>query len=105
MAIVVTRISGPYTIGDRFRTLCTVALDNSYVTNGYPLTRAQLGFAAGTDPEFHVEIDSANGYSAVYDYVNQKLLFYTTAGVQTANATDLSAITILRILASGKSRA
>jgi len=105
MAIALTSLSKPYSIGDRFRTLTSVALDNSYVTGGYPLTRAQLGFSATADPEFHAEIDNANGWSLTYDYVNQKLMAWASANVQVANAADLSSVTAVRILCSGRFKA
>lgn len=105
MAITVTTISKPFSTGDRFKTVSSIALDNSYVTGGYPLSKNQLGLASTVDPEFNVELDSANGWSATYDYVNAKLMLWATANVQVTNATDVSSITALRVVATGKYRA
>jgi hypothetical protein len=96
VALTITRIYGPVPKGDRFEIVNKVALDNSYPTGGYVLKPSDLGFAnaANSDPEFLAEVDSANGWAAVYDYTNQKLkLFSATATTSTevTNATDVSA--------------
>lgn len=104
MAITLTNISKPHVMGDRWRTVYTMACDTSYPTNGYTVKNTDLGFASTVDPEFLVEIHDSQGYDANYDYVNQKIIFYTSAGTQTSSATDLSAITLLRIVAYGKFR-
>lgn len=105
MAITITNVSKPYTTGDRWQTVNKIALDNNYPTGGYSVKPGDLGFASTVDPEFLVEVNDTNGYTAVYDYTNQKLVFYTSAGTQTTNATDLSAITAVRVVATGKYRA
>lgn len=108
MAITLTNISKPYSTGDRFVTVTKVALDNSYPTGGYSLKPTDLGFAATTDPEFTVSIDEALGWGAVYDYVNQKLMLYAgtaTTSAQVTNTTDVSAVTAMRVVATGKYRA
>jgi hypothetical protein len=107
MAITVSSISKPYSIGDRFVTVSSVALDNNYPTGGYALSQADLGFAATVDPEFNVECDAANGWSALYDHTNHKLMLYAgtvSASAQVTNGTDVSAVTALRVKATGKYR-
>lgn len=104
MAVTLTPVSNPYSTGDRFRTVYTLALDNSYPTGGYALAPTSLGFAATTDPEFDIEVSGLNGYGWRYDYTAQKLLVYSAAGTQVANATDLSAVTAARVRATGKYR-
>lgn len=105
MAITVTQVSGPHSIGDRWQTVYTVQPDNSYPTGGYSLKNTDLGFSAATDDKFQVFVQDAQGYGTRYDYGNQKLLFYTSAGTQTTNATDLSGLSPLRVVAQGKYRA
>lgn len=105
MALTVTTIAKPHTIGDRFRTITQVALDNSYPVGGYPLTPQQLGFAGTVDPEFTVECDNANGWTCTYDYTNQKLRLWSataTTSVVVTTGTDVSAATTVRIVATGK---
>lgn len=107
MAATVTRVAGPFSTGDRYKTVSNVALDNSYPAGGYPLTPAQLGFASTTDPEFTVECDNANGWTTTYDYTNQKLRLWTstaTTSVVVTAGTDVSAAATVRITASGKYR-
>jgi hypothetical protein len=105
MAIVATQVAKPYSTGDRFRTITSFALDSSYPTGGYAVTKLQLGFAATADPEFMVELDSANGWSATFDYVNLKIVLWSAANTQVTNATDVSSVTALRALCTGKFRA
>lgn len=74
----------------------TVTFDSSYVTGGEPFTAADLGMgridflSATTDGNFAV----------VWDKANSKLKAFTNAGVEVANATNLSAIAV-RIMAIG----
>jgi hypothetical protein len=107
MAATVTKISGPYTTGDRFQTVCTVQLDNSYTTGGGSVTQAQLGFAPTADPHFNVQIDNTNGWNAAYDYTNQKILLWAgtvTASTQATATTDVST-PVLRVVTTGHYRA
>lgn len=105
MAITLTNVQKPTQgPGHHWRTVYTVACDNSYPTGGYTIKNTDLGFASTVDPEFRVLVFDTYGYGVRYDYVNQKLIFYTTAGTQTSNATDLSALTLVRIEAIGKFR-
>jgi hypothetical protein len=109
--LTVTRVAGPYSIGDRWQTVSTATFDSSYLTDGESLTKAQLGFASTTDPEFNVTAQPTAGYVAEYDHTNSKLLLYwvdTTvdgaALAQVASTTDVSAV-VVRVVATGKFRA
>src|SRR5450830_1349691 len=101
-SLTLTKLAGPSTIGDRWETVYQAVGDTSYVDNGYPLLRTSLGFAATPDPEFHVEIENTMGYGSAYDYTNQKLLLYASAGTAIAGAATAAALTDMRIRATGK---
>lgn len=101
-----SRISGPYTTGDRWVTVTSVNL-GTYATGGFNLSRATLGFASTADPEFDVDARSAGGYVFSYDHTNSKLLAYrqtaaTSALIEVPNTTDLSSVTGVRVKATGK---
>lgn len=104
-SLTLTKISDPYSVGDRWRTVYKAVGDTSYVDNGYPLLRTSLGFASTADPEFCVEVDNLMGYGAAYDYTNQKLILYASAGVAVAGAASAAALTDMRVRATGKFRA
>ncbi len=98
MALTITTISKPYSLGDRWCSVSKVALDNSYPTGGYALLPSSLGFsnAANNDPEMNIEVDSANGWGAVYNYATQKLQLFTSTGTTSTEvtaATNVSAAT------------
>lgn len=105
MAITLTQVSKPHAVGDRWRTIYTAALDSNYATGGYSVKPTDLGFSPAVDPDFLVELHDSKGYDADYDYTAQKIVIYTSAGTQTTATTDLSAISLLRIVAYGKYRA
>lgn len=75
----------------------TVSLDNSYPTNGEPCAMVVLGLGQID----YIEFSNGNGYTAQYDYTNQKIVMYASAATEVTNTTDLSAIT-LRYRAVGK---
>jgi hypothetical protein len=108
MALTLTRVSGPTQVGDGWRNIWAAAADTSYPTGGWPLSKASLGFAATTDPQFNVQAENAGGYMLEYDHTNSKLKAYrqtaaTGALVEVPNTTDVSAaITAARIVAQGK---
>lgn len=109
MALTLTKIYGPISVGDRWEICNKVALDNSYPTGGYSLKPSDLGFAvaANSDPEFVCEVDAANGWSCLYDYTNQKLKLMTstaTTSSEVTAATDVSAAAP-RVVAKSKYRA
>lgn len=76
--------------------VATVTMSNSYTTNGESVTKAQLGLTEINS----VSIDGGNGYRPQYDYTNQKVKIYTSAGTETTATTDLSAV-VLRLTVSG----
>lgn len=100
-ALTITRVAGPFSTGDRFETVTSVVLSSSYPTGGEVVTPALLGFASTVDPQFQVQVEGGHGYGPEYDYTNQKIIVYTSAGTQTTNATDLSAVT-LYVRATGR---
>lgn len=68
-----------------------VALDSSYPTGGYALSFNQLGFAKAP---LLVDAEQATGRTYWYDRANQKLVAFSTAATEVANATNLSAVTV-----------
>src|SRR4051812_19426939 len=106
MGLTVTKLFQTV-VGDRRMHVYTALGDNSYAANGESLTKADLGFAATADPEFHVMVDGSGGYVAEYDYANSKLLVYQQTdsdnGVPLGDAStaDLSAVTF-RVTAFGR---
>lgn len=85
MALSITKVGKPFTIGDRWTVINTLQGDSSYPAGGYSCPPSSLGFgkAANSDPEFIVELDSAGGWGAVYNYSTQKVqLFSSTATTQ-----------------------
>lgn len=95
MAITQTVLHN-YVKGDRREIIYSVALDNSYPTGGYAFVNGLPG-----NTIHNVQFEQANGYRPQFDYTNNKIMVYTSAGTQTTNATDLSAIT-LRVTVTGK---
>ncbi len=89
MAIATTRVTGPFAMGSRFAVITKCQLDSSYPAGGWPLPATALGFAGSHigDPEFAVEMDSANGWGAVYNYATQKLLLFTSTGTTSVEVT------------------
>lgn len=86
-----------------------LAFDNSYVTNGEPVTPAQLGFE--NDALDVILIEPSGGYTFEYDHTNQKILVRYGDNnnaadgplIEVPNATDLSALTDVRYVAFGES--
>lgn len=95
MAVTITKVYGPVSIGDRWQTVNKVDFDSSYPTGGESLTRVNLGFSANTDPEFNVTTDPSLGYIARYDHTNQKLKIYSNIATYTAtyDPASLAAVT------------
>jgi hypothetical protein len=87
-------------------TRARVSLDNSYPTGGYAITPGQLGLSS---IDFVIANDRL-GYSFDWDYANNKLLVYRgdnanaspAPGVQVSNGVDLSAVTAVRVRATGR---
>ena len=77
-----------------------VTFDASYATNGLLFDPTKLGSVAyAQGPAFVVCNDvptgAHQGKQAVWDPATGKLVALTAAGVEVANATDLSAMTVL----------
>ena len=111
MALTITKVfSHPVPVGDKWMSVYEIAGDASYPTGGYSLLPSDLGFAPTNDPEFHCEVKAAPGagYLFTYDHVNQKVkAYWTGAGLsavlaEVTNATNLSAVTHVRVLAFGR---
>lgn len=91
MALVVNSIvaSG---VGEK---VLSLAADSSYPTDGYPIDlEAVSDFTNGIAIAL---LSNAAGRNAVYDRANKKLLLYAGT-TQVVNATDLSALTDMRLL-------
>ena len=99
MAVTVTATkTGVF--GDLKYFLGTVLMDDSYVTNGEPLTAADFRFP--TTNVFVTPVPSA-GYIPVYDYTNSKLIVYRSAGLTPAgtNSVPTSTKPTFTVAASG----
>lgn len=103
MALTVTRIYGPDSVGNRYQSVSTIAFDSSYATGGEALTVAQLGLS--DDGEVHIEVHPSAGYVFEYDHTNNKVKAYwvdtTTDGAkmaEVASTTDLSGVTAARVV-------
>lgn len=90
----------------------TIAFDNSYPTGGEQLgsaaTAAAGAAALGLSSVLFLQAESTAGYVFEYDYAGKLLAYYAdyNAGadgalIQVPNATDLSAVTGVRVLAIG----
>lgn len=83
--------------GDRFAAQVEISFDTSYPTGGYSISPATLAALLGwSNVEMVIPTCMGPNVSAgigdfTYDQVNQKVLLWTAAGVQVANATDVSA--------------
>lgn len=95
MALVVSKISGPESIGGRYMSVRALLFSNSYPTGGESLTPAMFGFGSAGDASFHVETHEAGGYFLSYDYTNQKIKVRTPIKKWTAtyDAASLAAVT------------
>lgn len=83
--------------GDRREQVVDATFD-TYPTGGYALNynTANVGLFARID---FVTVDGGNGYRVQYNYSTNKLMFFTSAGTETSNTTDVSAVTArLRIV-------
>lgn len=79
----------------------TLTFDNSYVTGGMPVTPTILGYPTVGSSVVWMLAAAVRGvagtvcYSVRYDATAKTLMaFNTTAGAQTANATDCSALIV-----------
>ena len=67
----------------------TIAFDSSYPTGGESLTPANVGLSTITN----LSVSPKSGYTFEYDYTNQKLLAYLSAGFTPAGTNGTSAVT------------
>ena len=104
MALTVT-IQKRSTFGNKRVRTVDIAFDSSYPTNGEALTASDLGLSV-----VDLVIPSPkSGYVFEYDYANSKIKAYYAdydaasdgALIEVANATDLSGVTGVRLLAMG----
>jgi hypothetical protein len=103
MAVSYTRVSTNPTqcvIGDRVQLCVDITLDASYPTGGYSLAPATTGFSSidFVDPQL---LPVAGAVLFVFNYATQKLMAFTNAGAEVANATDLHLV-VGRIQILGK---
>ena len=74
----------------------TLAPDNSYPTGGYgPMNLFGLSSVGG------VWFEDVNGYALYYNKTTDKVQFFSTAGTEVANATNLSALPAIYFEAKG----
>lgn len=69
----------------------TIDFDSSYPSGGEALTLAQMGLASVTDSG--VDIRPKSGYSFEYDYTNNKVLAYQSAGFTPAGSVSAPTFT------------
>jgi hypothetical protein len=79
----------------------TFTLDNSYPTGGWDISAALFFDTTPLKKLLGIIVPATNGYTFVVDQTNKKLMAYTSAGVQTTAATDLSALPKVPFLAWG----
>jgi hypothetical protein len=80
----------------------TFSSNNDYVTNGIAITAAMLGMQR-VDWVIPIQIGPslASGIAGIsWDRANQKVKFYTDAGVEVGNGVDISSVK-LYVLAKG----
>lgn len=97
MALTATQVASEVPGAARLIT-GTVTFDASYTTGGMAVTPTILGYTGGSNVVWMV-VTGIRGVAGTvcsgvrYDATNQKLLVYnTTAGAETANATNLSTL-------------
>ena len=107
MALTVTLLSGPETVGSSFKTLSEATFDSSYASGGEPLTPAELGLAevSSSSCDIVAGSESATLRPANCFYKEEKLQLIDSATGKPMEATkDMSKVKVV-ITAFGKSRA
>lgn len=113
MGLTLTRVTQEPRSSDGYyyRTVYTVAWDSSYPTGGESLTPGDCGLVSSiSDGEYWIEAWPSKGYVPEYDKANKKMKLYwanypgAAAGalVEVTNATDVSAITGMLLVAYGR---
>lgn len=99
MAVAVTVVEQT-DFGNKRVNRVTIALDNSYPTSGYAVTAANCGLT--TLDELDIAPSAAGATALYFEFVSStsKIKAYSGAA-QVANATDLSAATVVRAMAYG----
>lgn len=92
MAIAVTLDPGVPLVsyGNLVGAAGTLALDTSYPTGGYPLTKATIAGAKIASRMVLMQVATTSGYVFEYDYTNEKLKVLTSAAVSTHTHTGPS---------------
>jgi hypothetical protein len=81
--------------GAQKEVILDVTPDTSYPTGGYAITPPGISRILLAD----VQAPSGTGHTAAWDYTNKKLKFFTTAGTEVPNATNIAtAITRIAFL-------
>lgn len=95
MAVTITSVELLGSRGDLRESTVRVAMDNSYPTGGESVP-LQANFGLSRVIRRHaIMVKAATGAAtADYDPTTEKVLCYTTAGAESANAADLSAAVI-----------
>jgi hypothetical protein len=104
MGVTVTPLEAPRAEGNRRKVRATVLFDSSYPTGGEAVTAQSFGLSE----IFDLTVLDAAGYDPAYDAPNKKIVMRwgdnnnaaDAPGVQVADTTDLSAVTI-RVEAQG----
>jgi hypothetical protein len=107
MALTVTTLSGPTSVGNRFETRSEATCDNSYASGGEPLTPAELGLsevdASNCDVVAGSESSTLRPTNAFYK--EEKLHLIDSATGKEMEATkDMSKVKVI-VTAFGKTRA
>jgi hypothetical protein len=105
MALSIAKVAGAdHVEGNKKVKVRTITFDNSYPTGGESLTPNDVGLKTIDTVQGGVAPATSGGATArtvAYDHTNQKLLVYTTASAEAANASDQSAFSIrLRFVGS-----
>lgn len=107
MALTVTTLSGPETVGSYFKTRNEVTFDSSYANGGEPLTPAELGLAevSSSNCEIVAGSESATFRPTNAYYKEEKLhLIDSATGKEIESTKDMSKVKVV-VTAFGKTRA
>lgn len=97
MAVTVTDIAPPQSVGQYKEKIVDILFDSSYPTGGETLTAATLGFTEVL--AMHIEnTTGAVVRSSKYLKSTGKLLAYAPGDLEVADTTDLSAVTIRAVV-------
>ena len=101
MALTVTETTNSV-FGDKRVVFALVDFDSSYPTGGEAITAADVPSISTAIEEVVITTSSPNtGLWATYDRTAGKIVLFTAAGSQAANASDQSAVTEVGIMVIG----